>query len=156
MSVGISDSKSNAEAKAPAAALVFGLGGLLPFLGLTTFVLLGPPAARHDVMLALVHYGAIIVSFVGALHWGYSVRDDASGVRAWLGYGWSVIPALVAWLALQFDAGIALRILASALIVCVLVDRSVARELRLPNWLISLRYRLTAVGAVCLLLASFA
>ncbi len=154
--MGNRDSRSNTEAKAPAAALVFGLGGLIPFLGLAGFVLLGPPSSRHDAMLTLAQYGAIIISFVGALHWGYAVRDDARGARAWMGYGWSVIPALLAWLALRFDTGIALRIQASALIVCVLVDRSVARELHLPNWLISLRYWLTGVGAACLLLASFA
>jgi Protein of unknown function (DUF3429) len=68
---------------APPAALVFGLGGLIPFIGLATLALFGSPAFRADAMLTLANYSATIVSFVGALHWGYAVRDDARGANAW-------------------------------------------------------------------------
>lgn len=154
--MGNSDSRLVSAVVAPAAALGFGLGGLIPFVGLAGLALLGPPSTRQDTLLTLVHYGATILSFVGALHWGYAVRDNAQGPAAWIRYGWSVVPALVAWLALRFDASIALQIQASMLVVCILVDRGWARELRLPAWLILLRYGLTAVGAASLLLASFA
>jgi Protein of unknown function (DUF3429) len=154
--LGADISRPGAKRGAPAAALVFGLGGLIPFVGLAGLALLGPPSSRADAILKLAHYGATIVSFVGALHWGYAVRDDARGAQAWIRYGWSVVPALVAWLALQFDAVTALRIQASMLVVCILVDRRFAHELGLPGWLMSLRYWLSAVGAACPLLASFA
>lgn len=149
-------SGSNFERNAPAAVLVFGLGGLVPFLGLAGLALLGPPSSRPDTLLTLAHYGATILSFVGALHWGYAVRDDARGATAWGRYGWSVVPALVAWLSLWFDAGTAVRLQALALVACVLIDRRLTQVLGLPNWLMRLRYLLTTVAAACLLLASLA
>lgn len=147
---------SRTEDCASAAAIAFGLGGLIPFVGLAALSWFGPLSSRQDVMLMLAQYGAVIASFVGALHWGYAVRDEAQGSQAWFRYGWSVVPALVAWLSLQLEVASALRTQAVLLMVCVLVDRILARRLQLPDWLISLRYWLTAVGTVSVLAASFA
>jgi Protein of unknown function (DUF3429) len=152
--MGNAEVASNSQGTAPAAALVFGLGGLIPFLALAGLASFGPPSYRQDAMQTLAHYGATILSFVGALHWGYAVRDNVQGKPAWWRFGWSVLPALVAWIALRFDVAIGLRAQASMLVVCVLVDRSLAPSLHLPSWLMSLRYTLTAVATVCLLLAS--
>ena len=49
-----------------------GYGGLIPFLSLTTASLLD----RHHAAVwsdALYGYAAIILSFVGALHWGLAM-----------------------------------------------------------------------------------
>jgi Protein of unknown function (DUF3429) len=67
-----------------------GYGGLLPFIGLA--VLIGVDA--HHATLwsdALVGYGAVILSFVGALHWGFAMSMPAldpglagrAGLAAW-------------------------------------------------------------------------
>ena len=60
----------------PRSAAWLGFGGLLPFIGLalTAFV------DRHHGIVwadALVAYGAVILSFVGALHWGFAMALPA-------------------------------------------------------------------------------
>ena len=45
-------------------------------------------------MTAQLAYGAVILTFVGAVHWGYAMRDEE--IR-WGRMTWSVTPSLVAW-----------------------------------------------------------
>lgn len=51
---------------------LLGYGGLLPFIGLALLI-----PFSHDyrplLAVALVNYGAVILSFVGALHWGFAM-----------------------------------------------------------------------------------
>ena len=58
--MGIRD--STAGPAAPAAAMAFGLGGLIPFLGLAGLALVGPSSSGPTVMLMLAQYGAGIAS----------------------------------------------------------------------------------------------
>ena len=77
-----------------------GYGGLIPFIVLAPISLLD---SHHGFTWsdALFAYGAVILSFVCALHWGFSMAlpglDDARRVRTML---WSVVPSLMAWPAL--------------------------------------------------------
>ena len=77
----------------PPLAMLMGCGGLVPF-----FLCAG--AAHSGVALwsgiALVIcgiYGAVILSFIGAVHWGLALHGD----RSPLWFVWSVVPALYAW-----------------------------------------------------------
>ena len=79
----------------PASAAWLGYGGLIPFVGLTLMVLLD----WHHQMVwsdALVGYGAVILSFVGALHWAFAMLlpDLAPAQRRNL-FIWSTVPALL-------------------------------------------------------------
>ena len=65
--------------KVPAPALWLGLGGLLPFVGLALRAKLGSPEVHTTSLVALLQYGALIITFVGALHWGYAVAGVAAG-----------------------------------------------------------------------------
>ena len=77
-----------------------GYGGLIPFLVLAPVSLLD---SHHGFTWsdALFAYGAVILSFVCALHWGFAMAlpglDEARRVRTVL---WSVVPSLMAWPAL--------------------------------------------------------
>lgn len=139
----------------PPAAAVLGLAGLAPFIGLAALALL-VPGLRDASLGALLGYGAVILSFVGALHWGYAVRRDARGRAAWVQYGWSVVPALVAWATVLLPIQAGLRVQAAALAVCLLVDHAMARTDPVPGWLLRLRALLTVVAAGALTLASLA
>ena len=78
---------------APSPAVVLGFGGLIPFVGLALLVAF-VPLPWHAFWLGTLHYhGGLILSFVGALHWGYAVHSGVRGTRAWMEYGWSVLPA---------------------------------------------------------------
>jgi hypothetical protein len=86
-----------ASAKLPAAVAWLGYGGLVPFVAFCAGSLLG--GAHADLSrAALFSYGAVILSFVGALHWGIALAAPglATRQRAAL-FAWSVLPALLAW-----------------------------------------------------------
>ena len=138
---------------APPLASLMGFGGLIPF-----FVCAG--AAHSGVSpwagLALViigTYGAVILSFVGAVHWGLAM---AGGRRpAW--YVWSVMPALYAWLPIVFlDTRTALLALVPGFLICWSVDRRAADAGLLPRWYMQLRHMLTLGASMALAAASLA
>ncbi len=139
---------------APVPAVVLGFGGLIPFVGLALLVAFVPVPWYAFWLGALSFYGALILSFVGALQWGYAVRSGVRGARAWMQYGWSVLPCLIGWLSLHLPVWTALRIQAVALLACYSFDRIMARADALPEWMLPLRAVLTAVGAGSLLFAS--
>lgn len=139
---------------APIPAIVLGFSGLIPFLGLTLLVVFVPVPWYPFWLGTLSHYGALILSFVGALQWGYAVHIGARGARAWVQYGWSVVPCLIGWVSLQLPVWTALRVQAASLVLCYLFDLMIARSQSLPAWLLPFRAALTAIGATSLLCAS--
>jgi len=48
----------------------FGYAGLLPFVFLAVAIWVVEPGHRSLLGLALASYGAVIASFLGAIHWG--------------------------------------------------------------------------------------
>jgi hypothetical protein len=72
-----------------------GYGGLLPFALLTAVLWVVAPAQRlHGLALTgLLAYGAVILAFLGAVHWGFVLSRPTS--RAPLQLSLGVVPALV-------------------------------------------------------------
>lgn len=133
-----------------------GYGGLLPFLVLTPASLLDH---HHGAVWsdALYAYGAIILSFVGALHWGLAMSLPELSERqrsAW--FTWSVVPALIAWPAVLLLPPLAAPLLVFGFIAHYLQDRRLARQATLPGWYLPLRLRLSSVAVVCLVAGIFA
>ncbi len=133
-----------------------GYGGLLPFLVLTPASLLDyhHGAVWSDVLYA---YGAIILSFIGALHWGLAMSLPELSERqrsAW--FAWSVVPALIAWPAVLFSPPLAAPLLVFGFIAHYLQDRRLSRQAALPGWYLPLRLRLSSVAVVCLVTGVFA
>jgi hypothetical protein len=144
------------EASAPMPAIVLGVGGILPFVALTAIIGLGPESWYGYWLVALSYYGAVILAFVGALHWAYAVKRVVPSGEAWLQYGFSVAPSLIAWLSLLFPVWTALRLQAAALLLCYVFDVAMARIDPMPAWFMRLRAGLTGVAATSLILASVA
>ncbi len=138
---------------APAAVLL-GLGGAIPFVGLAALVATGPVSWYAYWLNALANYGAVILTFVGAVHWGYALQRGAQGSKAWLQYGFSVVPALLGWLSLFFDVWTALRMQAVALLACYVFDLAMSRVEPVPDRFLALRAGLTVTGAISLMFAS--
>ena len=65
-----SASEESLSTNAIMVARMLGYGGLLPFLFLAGAVVLGIRLPLAPAPSLLVGYGAIILSFIGALHWG--------------------------------------------------------------------------------------
>lgn len=133
-----------------ATALLLGRAGLLPFaLGaVATGVMSGE--WRALVVAALTAYGALIVSFLGGMHWGLALRQTAPQ-RSLL--GWGVVPSLLAWPALLMPPAVGLAWLGAVLIVCYAVDRRVFAQQGVSAWL-GLRLQLTAVASLSCLAAA--
>jgi len=128
-----------------------GYGGLIPFLVLMPASLLDH---HHGAVWsdALYAYGAIILSFIGALHWGLAMSLPELTERqrsAW--FAWSVVPALIAWPAVLFSPPLAAPLLVVGFIAHYLQDRRLARQATLPGWYLPLRLRLSSVAVVCLI-----
>mgnify|MGYP001052316800 FL=1 len=133
-----------------------GYGGLLPFLALTPASLLDH---HHGVVWsdALYAYGAIILSFIGALHWGLAMSlPELTERQRSACFAWSVVPALIAWPAVLFSPPLAAPLLVFGFIAHYLQDRRLARQATLPGWYLPLRLRLTSVAVVCLVAGVFA
>jgi len=78
----------------PRAALVLGPAGLIPFVGLAVAAWVAPAGW---VAPAAAAYGATILAFLGAVHWGLALRPLAGEAAAeWPRLGLGVVPALVA------------------------------------------------------------
>lgn len=138
----------------PQSARWLGYGGLLPFVGLSLLVALEP--TRQPIWTqALMAYGAVILSFVGALHWAFAmVLRDLSPSQRRHRYIWSTIPALVAWPALLLPTHFAVLLLVAGFAAHYLQDRRLADAVALPAWYLPLRLRLSAVASLALMVAA--
>ncbi|MFA9218643.1 MAG: DUF3429 domain-containing protein [Sphingomonadaceae bacterium] len=138
----------------PLQARLLGYGGLLPFVGLVAACQLDPGRAGAWQQM-LLNYGAVILSFVGALHWGLAMADNALSPRERTTcYLWSVMPALLGWLALLLDPVSASCLLATGFAVQLLRDWRVAIPAGLPAWFLPLRIQLSCIAVLSLLLAT--
>ena len=63
---------TSAPAGLPPSVALLGYGGLLPFAALALLLVLGD-VHRALWWQALLASGAVILSFVGALHWGFAM-----------------------------------------------------------------------------------
>jgi Protein of unknown function (DUF3429) len=134
---------------------VLGFAGLVPFVALAIMIQLGPGTWYVYWMTALSYYGAVILTFVGALQWAYAVKRSARGGSARLQYGFSVTPALIAWLSLLLPVWTAMQLQAGGLLVCYAFDRNMARFDPVPAWFLRMRAVLTLVAAASLTFASW-
>jgi hypothetical protein len=94
-------------------AWLLGLAGLLPFAGAALAFFAAPDSWQGFAEGALIAYGAVILSFLGAVHWGLALRapvEEAPMGPARLTLG--VVPALIGWVALLLPDVFALPLLA--------------------------------------------
>lgn len=131
-------------------ALKLGYLGLVPFLLGALLVWLVRPDAHPDVVDALAKYAAVVVSFLGGIHWGLAMRQ---GVPSPAPFAWGVVPTLVAWVAVVMPAYAGLVVQGAMLVACYLVDRKSYPALGASAWL-TLRFRLSAIAALCCFIAA--
>lgn len=133
----------------PIPAFWLGLAGLVPFLTLAGATLAGLPWGGW----ALAAYGATILAFLGAVHWGLALAAPAPGPGRFL---LGVVPQLVGWVALLLPLRPGLALLAVAVLVTAAVESLAARAGLVPEGYLRLRWVLSVGAAACLALASLA
>ena len=145
---------STLKAPTPTSISTLGYGGLLPFF-LLTLALWAEPADSGFWTLALVSYGAVILSFVGAIHWGIAMVSHELAPRlANRRFVWSVVPSLVGWSATLLPPQLGVWLLVTGFALHYWQDHLLQGHMTLPHWYLPLRRRLSVVACGCLILAS--
>ena len=152
------------NARLPPLALLLGAGGLVPFLacGLGS-VTAGGAVPADRALLALVEYAAIILSFLGAVHWGMALAGPgATGGGSWrrgadsLRLALGVLPALIGWAALLVSVAaapaIALALLIAGFLATTVVEARAAGDGLVPAGYMRMRWGLTLVVVLVLAL----
>ncbi len=145
----------------PPAPLLLGLAGLIPFLwGAATYVyaplanagadMLGPRFVGPYVQL---FYGAIILSFMSGVLWGFATKAD--GPRAATGYALSVLPALWAFCLTGGGPVSAATNLIFGFLGLLILDYAFSSWGLTPEWWMRLRILLTSIVVASLSVVVF-
>lgn len=86
------------DAPLPAPARALGLAGLIPFVALSLAVLVTDDWQRALALRALAFYGAVILTFLGGVHWGLALADPGAQAAARARLVLGVLPGLWAWI----------------------------------------------------------
>ena len=104
-----------------------------------------------DWRVALLAYGAVILSFLGGIHWGLALTGNAMtpGGRRHVLIA-SAAPSLTAWIALLLPVGWGTAVCAAALGLTWSLDRYYARQGFIDEWFAGLRTRISLIAIGCL------
>ncbi len=127
----------------PRFAWPLGLGGLIPFAAGALAVALG----FHWAAFPLAAYGAVILSFLGAVHWGLALAaPEAAPERL----AWGVVPALWGWVALLLPLPVALPVLGAGILATAALETVAARRGWVSGGYLRLRWVLSLGAAAAL------
>jgi hypothetical protein len=112
--------KSHVLNNIPRSALSLGLAGLLPFWGLAISIIVLDTPMKYFAMQAVIAYGAVILSFLGGIHWGLAAMNERHA--NWLSLGWGVTPSLIAWGALFLQPSLGLILLVIGFLAAAIID----------------------------------
>jgi Protein of unknown function (DUF3429) len=129
---------------AKSAAWFLSVAGLIPFVGLAAVVVLLPNRADF-AFRALLAYGMVILSFVGAIHWGAVLKQGHSNNQLYSvgGLVWGVIPSLWAWVTGAFDPHLQALWLVCGLLIALGVDMIAYRRYGIAPWALKIRWAAT-------------
>jgi len=139
--------------RVPLAPACLGGAGLLPFVGLALIVWVGPSGWQISALDALAAYAALILSFLGGVRWGLAAAGLGGG-PGWLPLGLSVVPSLYAWGVLFSPDPARLVLLSIGFAGLLAADLALTRRGGAPPWWPTLRWPLSVVAAVSLLIAA--
>nr|XP_057924662.1 transmembrane protein 69-like isoform X2 [Doryrhamphus excisus]XP_057924663.1 transmembrane protein 69-like isoform X2 [Doryrhamphus excisus]XP_057924664.1 transmembrane protein 69-like isoform X2 [Doryrhamphus excisus]XP_057924666.1 transmembrane protein 69-like isoform X2 [Doryrhamphus excisus]XP_057924667.1 transmembrane protein 69-like isoform X2 [Doryrhamphus excisus]XP_057924668.1 transmembrane protein 69-like isoform X2 [Doryrhamphus excisus] len=135
--------------QAPKPAMYLGFAGLIPFVA-APLAMVTTQCFYPEVAYAQLMYGASIVSFLGGARWGFAIPDGSPARPDWMNLGNSVVPSLLAWLALLCGD----NVVEGVLVVLMGLGLSLHYDLTLlpgyPAWFNAMRTVLTLVATFSL------
>ena len=137
----------------PTWANLLGYAGLIPFVVLAAAFWWPDRISHTFISHALSSYAEVIISFLGAIHWGLAMRDTqpaTTGSSVWI---WGITPSLLAWMATLLTSPFDLLFMAILLWICYRVDQKRYPHYQLESWL-PMRFRLTLVASIACLAGS--
>lgn len=120
-----------------------GLAGLLPFIGGSVLSWSAPVVWQLTAINGFAYYSAIILSFLGGVHWGSALQVARPGNHGRLLL--AMLPSLIAWPALLLNVETGLWVLLTGFILIGGYDLSRAGREGFPDWYFTLRGMLTVV-----------
>lgn len=134
----------------PAVANYLGYAGLIPFIASLALCYVGDATTQHLGVRALSTYAAVVLSFIGGLHWGIAALSRSEETAGW--YIGSAIPSLIGWVALLLRPTLTMSILLLCFTAWYLYERITPIGRRFPDWFNRLRLHLTSGAVVALVL----
>ncbi|PYD74248.1 DUF3429 domain-containing protein [Novacetimonas hansenii] len=145
----------------PLLAIIMGIASLIPIIGCTCAIIFLSPTVTPRMLEVTVGYGAVMLSFMGAVHWGLALETPAiitpgqeagktNTYRLLLGS----VPAGIGWLALcaaMFHELAALLMLMAGFGGMLVVERVAWRKGAMPRGYMTLQWIIVTVVEVCLL-----
>ena len=135
-------------------ATVLGYAGLIPFIAASGVLFTDNPGFTGPALYSLTVYAAVILAFMGAVHWGVAMQSNASSSNLQLVF--SVVPALIAWLSLSLQTPRnSLLTLAVSFVAMLVADIYAGSKFFVPSWYRGLRIPLSLAVVVCLLVSAW-
>ncbi len=139
----------------PLPAMILGGAGVVPLFLSVIMAAVVPDVFGLPLIRVAIVYSAVILSFLGGMYWGMAssalvaqpVASEPPGML-----GWSVVPALLGWIAAFLPPPIGASALAVMFIAVLFLDRRCVLLRYVPEWWMRLRIRLTAAMVAILLL----
>jgi hypothetical protein len=144
---------------------------VLSVLGLAPFILCGLSAIGHNPdpadrgLALLIDWGAVVLAFLGAVHWGLALgglppagataatTPPSASLQRWR-FGLGIAPLLVGWAVLILGKVVspllAIALLIVGLIATLGVEHQAARHALLPRGYLTLRWGFTIIAAAML------
>lgn len=136
----------------PMALVLTGLGAV-PFIGLALVAILTKEMTQIQALEGLTAYAAVVLSFLGGIHWGFALAPGANRPPArQLLMG--VVPAAAAWAATTLDGRSGFLVLALSFAAMLLLDMSAAQSGAVPRWYPRLRIPSTVLAVLAMLAAA--
>ncbi|XP_015210927.1 transmembrane protein 69 [Lepisosteus oculatus] len=135
--------------KGPRPALYLGFAGLIPFVS-APLLMAVTELYYPEIAYAQVAYGASIVSFLGGARWGFALPEGSPAKPDWLNLANSVVPSLLAWVALLFRDNITQATLMVIMGLGISLHYDLALLPGYPSWFKALRTVLTLVATFSL------
>jgi hypothetical protein len=139
----------------PLLPLLFGIGGAVPFIFLSLGIWTFTYELKLIALYNLINYSVLILSFIGAVHWGAAMVRKDKGYKSYL---LSIMPALLSWFLIMgfiVNYMIIFIILIILYIFVFFIDIKAVREKKLPQWYLPMRKFITIIilislGSVCM------
>ncbi|GEN29505.1 hypothetical protein HVA01_31510 [Halovibrio variabilis] len=124
-------------------AWLLGIAGLLPFIGASVLAWWAPAVWQVTAIYGFTYYSAVILSFLGGVHWGSALQVPRPGNTRRLLL--AMVPSLIAWPALLFDIVTGLWVLLAGFMLIGGYDLSREGREGFPSWYFKLRGLLSVV-----------
>jgi hypothetical protein len=119
-----------------------GLAGLIPFIALPLLVI-GNHMSLFEASGYFTQYSAIILSFLGAVHWYDAIKRSHNPVQLYI----AVLPAIIAWVSLVIlNGSVAMSVFGASFLLMLYYDQ---RTLEMPPAYGRMRQKLTGVVVGC-------